>query len=219
MTTFERFKRALKRTVSTLGQRVPPGEELAAAIDSADDWPTLERKLVDLRTRSRRRQQEVLERLQPLSDKVEQLLAEAKQARIRVIRDNLLRQAEGYMQQLEAEDQPAAVHGGNCALITNLLKQVRRAQAMEASGVTADAVEAIAAQFEDIVSEYEMVREAAHELDTLEKPVEAKAPEAAQIRARLGALTIDGDESGDTNEQPGLLAAMEQKLYAAGADQ
>ncbi|MFP4502231.1 MAG: hypothetical protein ACLFTT_14615 [Candidatus Hydrogenedentota bacterium] len=217
MTAFEHFKRTLARTVNHLRGPRQPGEELMAAIDSADDWHTLERKLGDLRTRARRRQQEVLERLQPLSDKVEQLLTEAKKARIRVVRDNLLRQAEGYMVQLEAEDQPAAVHGANVTLITNLLKRVQRAKAMAASGVTPDAVEAIAAQLEDIVGDYETVQEAARDLEEADVDPVSEAPQAGNIEARLGALTVE-TEAVPTPEAESNVEALERKLYAAQAE-
>ena len=83
MDFFGNFKEALKRSLGKLKKKGDPSVELLKAIEASDNWEALEDQLVTLRTRSRKRQQDVLERLEPLAKRVEEKLAEAKGAKIR----------------------------------------------------------------------------------------------------------------------------------------
>jgi len=216
MDLFRKFTEALKQSVAAIRGPGDPAGELLEAIDKADNWQSLERKLAEQRCISRRRQQEVLESLDPLATKVEALLAQAKTARIKVVRENLLRQAEGYMHQLEAEDYPAEIHSANCRMLTQLIKQVQRAAAMQAAGVTADAVEGVAVQLEDIVENYESAAGAVSELEPATAAQRVAPPEAAAIASRLGAIhaAAEGARAPDPDRST-ALRRLEARLYEA----
>ncbi len=214
MNLFSTFKEKLRASVTRQRKPGSPTEEILKAIDAADNWESLQFKLVDLRTVSRRRQQEVFERLEPLARKVEELLAAAKEAKFKVMRDNLLRQAETYMAQLEAEDNPAEVHSATCNMLTRVIQQVQRAGAMQESGVTAEAIDAIAAHVEEIVEGYEDATGAAEYLQAdvvWKNPAE---PDPKELESRLASVCV-----GETGTQPKAVdsehavAHLERRLY------
>jgi len=217
MDLFGTFKQSLKKSVSALKGKSDPSAALLQAVEASDNWESLERRLIELRAVSRKRQQEVLERLEPLAKRVEAILAQAKQAKIKVMKQNLLRQADGYVQELEAEDEPAKIHGSNCQMLTNIIKQVRRARAMAERGVDAQAVDTITTRLEEIVVSHESAMEAAAELDQAGEISTPGAASVSSIERRLSAVYEVGEDEepeeaagADTDEQ---TRALEKKLY------
>lgn len=216
MEMFAKFKEQLQKAVHALRGPGNTAEEILKAVETADNWSELETKLLDLRTVSRRRQQEVFERLEPMAARVEELLAESKKTRIKVMRNNLLRQAEGYMEQLEAEDKPAEIHSATARMLTNILKQVQRAAAMQESTITAEAIDAIAARMEDIVEVYAEASEAARDLGQFDRVQSPAAPSVEHIEKRLSNLFTTEDEPGLTDSEPmpeETTSALEKRLY------
>ncbi len=218
MDLFKSFKNALTKTLSAMKTKDDPALRVIDALEAAEDWDSLEERVIALRAVSRKRQQEVLERLAPLAQRIEELVQQAKASKIRVVKQNLLRQAEGYMQELEAEDEPARIHGANGTMLTNILKQVRRAKAMAERGISDDAIDVIATHLEEIVVEHESVLDAVSEL---ENAGEERAPvpvRTADIERRLSA--VYGPEQEESGEEMAAVAspditeaALEAKLY------
>lgn len=218
MDMFKKFKQTLRARLALLQKPEDPARDLLKAIEQADSWENLQKSLVALRTIGRRRQQEVFERLEPLAHQVESLLEQAKAARIKVLRDNLLRQADGYLQQLESEDGAAEVHGASCVLLTNILKQVQRAAAMEEAGVTADMVDAVASRLEEIVETYQTTSEAVQELDAAPSAPIGRVPASVHsIAARLHAVSGAAAEQNiePVPEPVKSLKNLEARLYEA----
>ncbi len=165
MEPFAKFKNTLKRSVSALKGKSDPSVELLKAVETADNWDTLENRLVELRALSRKRQQEIVDGFGPLVERIEALLDKAKATKVKVIKQSILRQADGYIQELEVEDEPAKVHAANCKMLTNILKQVKRARAMTERGIEPESIDAIATHVEEIVVAYESTLESAGELE------------------------------------------------------
>jgi hypothetical protein len=222
MDLFASFKETLKKSAALLKGRSDPVLELRDAIEASDNWDGLERRLMDLRAVSRKRQQEIVERLEPLAKQVEHLLARAREAKVKVLKQNLLRQAEGYMQQLEAEDEPAKIHSANCRMLTNLIKQAQRARAMIERGIEADAIDLITTRFEEVVVAHESTLEAAGELESAGRVEVPRDVSMASIEKRLSAV-YETEPTGDTlrqgvpeerDEAPDQqLRDLENKLY------
>ncbi|MCX7013246.1 MAG: hypothetical protein NTW86_11925 [Candidatus Sumerlaeota bacterium] len=217
MDLFASFKQSLKKSVSALKGKDDPTAALFKAVEASDNWEGLEKRLVELRAVSRKRQQEVLDRLEPLAKRVEGILAQAKDAKIKVMKQNLLRQAEGFVQELEAEDEPAKIHGANCQMLTNIIKQVRRARAMAERGVEAQAIDTITTRLEEIVVSHESAMEAATELDQAGEISTPVSTTASSLEKRLSAVYDLGDD--DVQEEPAAAdsdeqtKALEKKLY------
>lgn len=217
MDLFASFKLSLKKSVSALKGKDDPTAALLRAVDASDNWEGLEKRLIELRAVSRKRQQEVLERLEPLAKRVEGILAQAKEAKIKVMKQNLLRQAEGYVQELEAEDEPAKIHGANCQMLTNIIKQVRRARAMAERGVEAQAIDTITTRLEEIVVSHESALEAAAELDEAGAIATPASTSVSSLEKRLSAVYDAGeDETAEAASAPDAdqqTKALEKKLY------
>lgn len=210
MNPFESFKGALKKVFSRGKHRGGPTPNVIDALDAAADWDTLEEQLVAQRAISRKRQRDAVQRLAPLAARVEALVSQARASKVRVVRENMLRQAQGYMQELEAEDEPAGVHAANCAMLTRVLKQVRRAKAMAERGITAEAIEAVSSQLEEALVEQEAVLEAASDLERAgheDVPGEAEPPD---IERRLAAVLAPEEPE---EESSASVAEMEARLY------
>lgn len=217
MDLFRLFKNSLKKTLSAIKKQDDPALRVIDALEAAEDWDGLEERVIALRAVSRKRQQEVLDRLAPLAQRIEELVQQAKGSKIRVVKQNLLRQAEGYMQELEAEDEPARIHGANGTMLTNILKQVRRAKAMAERGISDDAIDVIATHLEEIVVEHESAMAAVNELESAgqeQAPIQVRATD---IERRLSVVygPADGEsESDEAAEAQGISeAALESKLY------
>lgn len=214
MDLFKTFRETLKGKLRR-AKKEPAWPELLAALDTAQDWDVLEERLVGLRAVSRKRQQETLDRLEPLAKRVEEMVAQARETRIKVIKNNLLRQADGYMAELEAEDEPAKIHGANCAMLTNILKQVRRGKAMAERSIDAEAVDTITSHLEEIVVAHESTLEAMAELEQAGdiRQDEALRPEA--LEQRLAAIYEDGDTDEETMQAASATREKElvRKLY------
>jgi len=216
MDLFATFKETLKRSVGALKKQDDPAVALLEAISAADNWEGLERRLVELRAVGRKRQQEVLERLGPLAERIEGLLANAREAKVKVMRQNLLRQAEGFMQELESEDEPAKIHASNCAMLTNIIKQVRRARAMAERTIDADAIDSISTHLEEIVVAHESTLEAAGELEEAGQIATPGEVSVATIEKRLSAVYDTGEAADaelDTGEAGQDIEDLEKKLY------
>ncbi|MBN2310097.1 MAG: hypothetical protein JXR94_14075 [Candidatus Hydrogenedentes bacterium] len=217
MEFFSKFKEALKGSVAKLRRPGDPSAELLKAVEAADNWDQLEQRLIELRALSRKRQQEVLERLQPLADQIEAKIAEAKAAKIKVIKENLLRQAQGYMKQLEAEDEPARIHSANNEMLTGLIKQVQRARAMTERGVEANAIDLITTRLEEIVVSQEEVFEAAAELEEAGRIAGTEDVSVEGLEQRLSAVYDTGAESSEpepAKEQTDKgIRDLEKELY------
>jgi hypothetical protein len=205
----------LQRVVGR-GRPGDPSADIMAAIEQADNWETLENRVAGLRALSRKRQQEVMERLEPLAQRIESILAQAREAKVKIVRQNLLRQAEGYMQELEAEDEPAKIHAANCQMLTNIIKQVQRARAMSERGIDAEAVDLITTHLEEIVVTHETALEAAQELEAagrIETPAEVSV---ASLQKRLSSVYDLGETEAAPQEsaQPDKsVQDLEKKLY------
>lgn len=214
MDLFAKFKENLKKTLAAVKKPGDPAYELVKAIDAPDNWESLERLLVEHRTRARRRQQEVMERLEPLAQRVEETLAKAKETKVKVIRQNLMRQVESYMDELEAEDEPAKIHSSNARMLTNVIKQVQRARAMSERGIGADAIDAIATQLEEIVVDHETAMEAMDELDSAGEINTGKETSPAAIEERLAAIydTGEDDQAAPAESSDDELDALEKRL-------
>lgn len=216
MDLFAKFKDTLKKSVAALKRKEDPARELMKAIEASDNWDTLEKRLIELRAVSRKRQQEVLVRLEPLAKQVESLIAQAKEAKVKVVRQNLLRQADGYMQQLEAEDEPAKIHSANCAMLTNIVKQVQRARAMGEGRVEADAIDLITTHLEEIVVSHEAAMEAAAELESAGRIEGPKEVSTASLEKRLSSIyeveetPVRGAAAQDVEKD---ISDIEKKLY------
>ena len=217
MDLFAKFKENLKQSLSGLKKRGDPSRELFDAVEAADNWETLKEHLAKLRALSRRRQQEVLERLEPLAERVEGLLAQAKEMKIKVMKQNLLRQAQGYMRELEAEDEPARIHSANCEMLTNIVKQVERARAMSERGIDEEAVDAIATRLEEIVVTHEATMEAAGELEAAGRITTPGEVSMDALQARLSAVydtgKADEDETGPAAATREQIGDIEKELY------
>jgi len=218
MDFFASFKETLKKSAALLKGRSDPVLELRNAIEASDNWDALERRLMDLRAISRKRQQEIVERLEPLAKQVEHLLTQAREAKVKVLKQNLLRQAEGYMQQLEAEDEPAKIHSANCRMLTNLIKQVQRARAMIERGIEADAIDLITTRFEEVVVAHESTLEAAGELESAARVEVPTDVSMASIEKRLSAVyetqPTEPPVEEERDEAPDQqLQDLENKLY------
>jgi hypothetical protein len=218
MDLFASFKGTLKKSAALLKGRSDPVLELRNAIEASDNWDALERRLMDLRAISRKRQQEIVERLEPLAKQVEHLLTQAREAKVKVLKQNLLRQAEGYMQQLEAEDEPAKIHSANCRMLTNLIKQVQRARAMIERGIEADAIDLITTRFEEVVVAHESTLEAAGELESAARVEVPTDVSMASIEKRLSAVyetqPTEPPVEEERDEAPDQqLQDLENKLY------
>jgi len=218
MDLFRLFKNSLKRTLSAIKKQDDPALCVIDALEAAEDWDGLEERVIALRAVSRKRQQEALDRLAPLAQRIEELVQQAKGSKIRVVKQNLLRQADGYMQELEAEDEPARIHGANCTMLTNILKQVRRAKAMAERGISDDAIDVIATHLEEIVVEHESVLDAVSELENAGGERAPVPVRTADIERRLSA--VYGPEQEDSGEKMAAVAspeiteaALEAKLY------
>ncbi len=221
MDIFYRFKQALKEAARAARVRPESGlADLAQMIDYAADWESLDAQLVVLRARSRKRQQEVLERLEPLAKRVEALLEAARNAKIKVVRQNLLRQAEGFMRELESEDEAAKIHSANGRMLTELVKQVRRARAMGERGVDAEVIEAIAAHLEEAVVAQEGASDAAAELESAGAFDTGEEVSVAEVENRLSAVyTDDGPNEQERSPVKGseVVSDLENRLYAETA--
>lgn len=218
MERFTKFKEMLKSQLRSRREKAPQSLDLTEVLEQADNWDALESRLVELRARSRRRQQEVLERLEPLARRAEEILSKAKAANIKIVRQHLLRQAEGYLHELEMLDEPAKIHSANCKLLTNIIRQVQRAAAMEEPMVTASAVDALTSRLEEIVTDYEDAREAAEELDSAGVVREEEMPDAEAVEARLaGIMTVQSTAGELADPEEMEFSAIEQGLYGEPA--
>lgn len=217
MDVFGKFKEALKKSVGRLKGKDDPSLDLLKAIESSDNWEALEQHLVELRVRSRKRQQEVVDRLEPLAKRVEEKLAEAKKAKIKTIRENLLRQAQGYLHELEAEDEPAKIHSANCDLLTSIIKQVQRVSAMGDRVIEAENIDAISVRLEEIVETHDSAVDAAKELELAGQGSAAEGVDAGKIEQRLSSLYADDAEADASGEAAGSSSPeaeeLERKLY------
>lgn len=218
MEGFSGFKEALRRMVVGIQGPADTERELLRAIDEAEDWQKLEEHIENLRTLARRRQQESVENVEPLARKAEALLQQAKQTRISIVRKNLLRQAEGYLHEIEAIDEPARIYAANVRLLTDMLKHVRRAAAMREQGVSAATVDALTSRIEESVAAYEELADAARSMADADRPVEEVSPVADRpVKAASDAsgLEAPGEADGDLDER---LKAMEKRLFDLGED-
>ena len=217
MDSFNAFKKLVARSVEKVRKRGESSERILAAVDGARDWDQLERALIEVRVLSRKRQQEVLARLAPLAEQAQAKLAEAKAARVRVLRDNLLRQAEGYLQQLEAEDEPARIHGNNTQLLTQLIKQVQRARALSDNGVHVGIVDGIGDRLEEVLVEHEEVADAAAELESIGRSEVRETAATESVERRITSLCDQaGLEDGECEAEDGeRIQELEAALFGA----
>ncbi|MFO7976360.1 MAG: hypothetical protein R6V12_17195 [Candidatus Hydrogenedentota bacterium] len=218
MDFFKSFKNALKSTLNAVKTKDEPALRVIDALEAAGDWNSLEDRVIALRAVSRKRQQEVLECLAPLAQRIEELVQQARATKIRVVKQNLLRQAEGYMQELEAEDEPARIHGANCTMLTNILKQVRRAKAMAERGISEGAIDTIAAHLEEIVVEHQSVLDAVGDLESAGQDQIPAEVQTVDIERRLQAVYGPEEEASSatettTTENDISEKTLEAKLY------
>ncbi len=218
MDPFTKFKGALRKSLERVKGKTDPAIELMQAVEAAGDWKSLEEKLTVVRTINRKRQQEILERLEPLASRVEELLKQAKKERISVKKQNLLRQAEDGMRELEAEDEPAKIYSANSQAITNIITQVRRARAMSERGIETESIDALTVQLEEIVVGYDDAMEAARGMDEIAAPATGmKDTSVAQMEERLSAIIapVEDDDSGVGDASPDAgVSDLEKKLYS-----
>ncbi|MBP8128712.1 MAG: hypothetical protein KA184_03965 [Candidatus Hydrogenedentes bacterium] len=213
MEGFSGFKQALLRVVAGIPGPADTERELLRAIDESEDWQKLGEHIENLRTLARRRQQESVETIEPLARKAEGLVQKAKETRISVVRKNLLRQAEGYLHEIETIDEPARVYAANVRLLTDLLKHIRRAAAMREQGVSAATIDAITSRVEESVSAYEELADAARSMADADRPVEEQPLAVAPPRrATPPASECQTQESVD-DDLDARLQAVETRLF------
>jgi hypothetical protein len=230
MDVFTRFKQSLKESIATKAGLRSTSAHLLATIEASEDWEALERRLVELRTLNRKRQQEALERMEPLARRIEGLLARARAAKLIVVRQSLQRQAEEYEQELESYDEPSKVYSANCRMLTELIKQIQRGRAMAERFVEADSIDAVAARLEEIVVTHEAAMDAVADLEPamrverqevgvdaskdrlpLRHSVEVSRQEqsAGKTASETGGVVAPAASS----NSPSRIEALERKLY------
>lgn len=222
MDILETSKKAIRVSIEKL-RKDPSLAEIIQAVNTCGDWNALENRLYELRTISRKRQQEILDRLEPLAERVEEIISVAKKTKFKAKRQSLMRQADDLMRELESEEEPAKVYSANAQMLTKLIMQVRRARAMSDRGIDSEAIDQVAVNLDSIVVQYQDVVDATSDCEAaVEFGGELAAPEACDVEQRLQCLyendaESDIDQSG--NEKMGTeLRSLDERLYKPNVD-
>jgi DNA-binding ferritin-like protein len=220
MSAFDTFREKLKAAVSTFEEKKGFGVELRKAIEASGDWGSLEQRLAEMRTISRKREQEVVERLESMAERAAALVNKAKSAKVKVVKQSLLRQAQGCMGELEAEDEAAKIASMNGQMLTKIIKQVKKGREMASAAVDAGAIDLIAAHVEESVAKYEESLEATRDLEESGEVDFGETASAEGLEARLSNLCApevrsreDDIASGTVSEEDRALGELERQLF------
>lgn len=222
MDIFETLKKSIRVSIGKL-QRDPSLAEIIQAVNACGDWNVLENRLYELRTISRKRQQEILDRLEPLAERVEDIVAAAKKAKFKVKRQSMLRQADDLMRELESEEEPAKLYSANGQMLTKLIMQVRRARAMSDRGIDSETIDQVATNLDSIAVQYQDVLDATADCDAaVELGSELTPPNASEMEQRLQRLyqNVADDDSPciEDEKMDTQLQSIEQRLYEPKPD-